>query len=202
MKNKMVNGRPLLSAAIMVAALFAFAPSAQAYAPDADDAMIELSAPRLSDAEMDTMRGGFFDPTGLIFRFAVDVQTHIDGMVEFVRSIVMMPDIKGNLVASAQADLQTVELPAGTTASMVSGGRGVVVTDEKGTTTALNQTTQGALANIIMNTADNREITQKMDINIVLKGVESTTSHIRETGGHSVNGLGNMLNMHSIGFGL
>jgi hypothetical protein len=185
---------------LMVLAVMAFMPHA-ALALASRDALDMAGAKPLSDREMSNARGGFIDPTGMILRFAVDVKTQIDGAMTFVRSIVMAPDASGHLAASSTSQMQAQNLPAGTTASIIDNGRGVTVTDSKGNTTALNQTASGVLASIITNTADFRQVTQTMNIDLVLQNVHSITSQINGGGAGAINSLGLGARLHNVGIG-
>lgn len=192
--------RTTLRTALALAMLAAY--SVPANAMDASDSISLAGATHISDQEMSTMRAGFFDPTGLIFSFAVDVQTQIDGALKFIRSIVMKTNPTGQMTASSTASIQTNTLPTASVATVVDNGRGVTVSDSKGTTTVLNQTDTGTLASVVVNTADNRQISQQIDINLVLKGAEvsrylSHGSRYR----HSINGINQMSRMRGLGFG-
>lgn len=150
------------------------APGMKAQAVPADEeTLLMADASPLSSAQMDETRGGFMDPSGLFVSFAVDVRTLVDGSVAFVRSLVLAPDAAGTLHATITAETMPQNLPGQMTITQVSGGKGVIIADDQGRTTALNQTPQGLFANIIMNTASNRNVTQNMDISIVLKNMHS-----------------------------
>jgi hypothetical protein len=151
-----------------------------------DDEIVMADAEVLDASDMEETRGGFIDPTGLIFRFAVDVRTRVDGIVSYARSLVLQPGLSGHLQATTSAQIQQApNLPSGTIANIINEGKGIVVDDDNGKTTILNQTDTGAFANVIMNAANNRVVSQTMDINIVLKNLPNLHSHHGGRGGFS-----------------
>ncbi|MDD5586460.1 MAG: hypothetical protein PHY92_05835 [Alphaproteobacteria bacterium] len=153
---------------------------------DVGDEIIMADAEVLYASDMEETRGGFIDPTGLIFRFAVDVRTRIDGIVSYARSLVLEPGIGGHLQASSTTKIQEApNLPVGTIASIIENGNGIVVDDNSGKTTVLNQTPTGSIASVITNTADNRVVSQTMDINIILNNIPNLRSHGHGSGGFS-----------------
>lgn len=159
-------------------------------------------AEQLPDAVMNEMRAGFIDPSGMIYRFAVDVRTEMDGALAFVRSIVLQADPQGQLQATNTMQLLSQNLPAGAVANVLNNGGGLAITDKNGNTTLLNQTPTGALANVIINTADNRNITQTMNIDIVLNHVQTIAG--AANAGHippALAGLAQGAHMHKLGFG-
>jgi|GEM_PF-1750475 len=195
------NAKACLTMLLFVATLAAGSLSCgSAAALDLDDNLDMAEAKLVSDKEMGMLRGGFFGK-GWFVRFGMDVQTHIDGIVEYVRKFVMMPDASGNLVATSSSQLETGTLPADMTAQVIDDGHGVVVSDSKGTTTALNQTESGVIASIVTNTADGRTVSQTVNIDLVLHNVHASLSHINASGFGSVNGVGLGSRMHNIGFG-
>ena len=138
----------------------------------------------LAAKDMDEMRGGFIDPSGLLLRFAVDVRTLVDGSVAFIRSLVIQPDQSGQLQATGNTQLLTQNLPSGATASLIDNGKGIIITDPKGQTTVINQTTQGAFTNIILNAASDRAVTQNMNVDIVLRNMQSAMGVVSTATAH------------------
>ena len=157
----------------------------------------------LSNGEMDELRAGFMDPSGHLFRFAIDVHSMVDGTLMFVRSLVLQVGRHGQFEATASNQVLPQNLPAGMTANVVDNGAGVVVSDKNGNSTLLNQTANGALASVILNTANNRNLSQTMDINIVLQHVQGAMGTTLSAA-HRMpfNNLGNVGQMHRLGFGL
>lgn len=200
MQKRHLSGSFLITLFVVIF-LSAVFPVKGVMAQEMDDNVLLTGAKRISDKDMDNMRAGFIDPSGMIYRFAVDVKTQIDGAITFVRSIVMMPDINGHLSATSNTQFGNSNMQNGVVANVINNGRGVSVSDSKGKTTVLNQTDSGALASIVLNSADNRLITQSMDINIVLQGVQTAMIHANGGALSSINGLMQGARMHNLGFG-
>ncbi|MDX9690330.1 MAG: hypothetical protein RBT70_07715 [Alphaproteobacteria bacterium] len=176
----------------------------------------------VADADMGDVRGGFIDPTGMIFRFAVDIKSQIDGALMFVRSLVLqhtdsihdsvqqavnesLPKSQGNsgFVASSSSEVIQENIPHGTEVKVMENGSGLVISNSQGQTTFINQTSAGAFSNVIMNTADNRIITQTMNIDLVLQNMTNVINNVADIRSRlAPAGLGQIAHMHTIGFGL
>jgi hypothetical protein len=182
-----------------------------------------VGAIEVADADMGQVRGGFFDPTGLIFRFAVDIKSQIDGALMFVRSLVLQhtdtihdsvqqsvqaslpkseaPD--SGLVASSSSEVIQQNIPQGTEVKVMENGSGLVISNSQGQTTLINQTAEGAFSNVIMNTADNRIITQTMNVDLVLQNMTNVINSVADIRNRMAPaGLSQISHMHTIGFGL
>lgn len=169
---------------------------------DSDTVSLTESRP-LADQVMGRLRAGFWDPSGLIVRFAVDVRTQIDGALAFVRSIVVTPDADHSFQTVTSAEVSPHGLPNSLSAELNTNRTGALVTGPGGTTELLTQTINGGLASIILNTADNRTITQTMTVNLLLHNV--TTAIEQMASAHQLNapaGLGQIAHMHRVGLGL
>jgi hypothetical protein len=148
-----------------------------------DNEIVLAEADVLPASEMEETRGGFRDPSGFIYRFAVDVRTHVNGAVSYARSLVLEPGANGQLHATSTAQIQEApNLPVGTIAKIIENGKGIEVNDSSGKTTVLNQTQSGSIASVITNTANNRVISQTMDINIILKNIPNLIANGRNLG--------------------
>jgi hypothetical protein len=156
------------------AASMAAAPSAPA-----EEKIVVADAAPLSTDEMNTVRGGFADPTGMIRLFFVNVKTQLNGSTVFERSLVVAPSSTGQLQASANNDMITQNVPASFTVNMLGNGNGVSVTNAAGTTTILNQTTSGAPSSIIFNSASDRNVAQSVNLSLILQNTAAMTSNIR-----------------------
>jgi len=170
--------------------------------PSSADEIVIADAIALSPHDMEETRAGFIDPTGYLVKFAVDVKTQIDGALTFVRSMVLQPDASGQFQTTASSQVMPQNLPEGTTARITANGTGAVVTSSQGITTVLTQGANGSIANIIFNTANNRDITQTMNLDLVLRNVNAALGPI---GLHNLNapaGLNQGAHMHTLGFGL
>ena len=157
----------------------------------------------ISNDEMGELRAGFIDPTGLLFRFAVDVKSQIDGALMFVRSLVLETGARGHYTATASSQVMPENLPAGTTASVIDKGAGVVVSSDQGKTTLLNQPSSTSFASVIVNQADNRVVSQTVNIDLVLQNVQASMAQMSAIKNyHAPAGLFQSARMHTIGFGL
>jgi len=165
-----------------------------------EDEIVIADAEVMRPSDMEEARAGFIDPTGLIYRFAVDVRTRVDGIVSYSRSLVVEPGTGGHLQASSTAQIQEApNLPAGTIAAIIENGKGIVVDDENGKTTIMNQTKTGAIASIIMNAADNRVVSQTVDVNVMLRNITSMVAH--NMASSAMSALAQSINARRMGFG-
>lgn len=187
--------------------------------PSSDDVVQLAEAQIVPLTEMDTMRAGFIDPTGLIFRFAVDIRSRIDGALLFARSIVLqrhqnndalqavnntVPSSKELHITSNTQQLVEQNIPEGNMAKVLGNGAGIVLSDAKGGQTAiLNQVSSGAFSSVITNTADYRAISQTLNIDIVLQNIQTSMGSLSALRNlHAPTGLNQISRMHTIGFGL
>ena len=190
MTNSIIHKIAALKMVVGVVALCAMSPAAQAnplagnslVQPEADYVGVAEATP-LSLGEMENMRGGFADPSGLVYRFAVNVQTLLNGIEVFTHSLVVAPSVStGQLQATATTNFSPSNTPSGLNINMIGNGIGVVVTDSSGrSTTAMNQTANGAPASIIMNTGNDRNITQSVNVNLTLQNMTSIMNFIHTT---------------------
>jgi hypothetical protein len=142
---------------------------------DAERVVFSDATP-LSDKEMQNLRGGFIDPTGMIVSFAVDIRAALDGAEIFTRSFnVSRPDHhSAELQMTTQSAVLTQNVPSNVNVSMIGEGKGIRVTDASGNrTTILNQTSAGAPSSIIFNTSDNTNITQTVNMSLTLNNMSS-----------------------------
>lgn len=134
-------------------------------------ALADASAP-LSPGQMANLRGGFVDPNGFLVSFAVNVQTEVDGNVSFTRSFTIAPAANGQLqLANSNQSLTG-------NATILNNGAGIQVTGPGGTVTVLNQTAAGVPSSIVINTANNQNIKQTVDVGITLQNMQSILSKI------------------------
>lgn len=142
-----------------------------------DEDIITLAdADPLTDEEMQDLRGGFVDPTGLIYRFAVNVETALNGSPVFTRSLTVSPSGKsGALQASSSANLLPQNIPPNLAVAMIGNGEGIQVSDENGTTTIMNQNAAGVPSSIILNPSSNRAISQTVGMALTLRNTNMST---------------------------
>jgi hypothetical protein len=166
------------------------------------DEILVAEADVVSNGEMAEMRAGFIDPSGLLFRFAVDVKSQIDGALMFVRSLVLETTSPGHYTASANNQVINENLPVGTTAAVIDNGAGVVVSSEKGTTTLMNQPSSSSFASVVVNQASDVVVSQTMNIDLVIQNVQASMRQLTDLKSFNAPaGLNQSAHMHTIGFG-
>jgi hypothetical protein len=150
--------------------------------PDASapDTMEMADATPLSADQMGQTRGGFADPGGLIYNFAVDVQTAVNGAEVFSRSLSVSPGINGQLQATSSGGLVPQNLPTGMNISVIGNNAGLKIANSAGqvTTTIMNQTAAGVPSSIIINTGNNQMITQTVGLNLTLPNMATIMSYV------------------------
>lgn len=114
--------------------------------------------PPLPPPELDAVRGGFVTPSGLVFEFGAVVRTSVDG----------------RLALESTVSLSDTGKAAVTTASLgeLTGGR-LVIPGVNGETTLVHDVTGQALRNVVLNTADNRHISQETTVTLVLPNFDT-----------------------------
>ena len=171
---------------------------------DPDDQLIMADAGIVSAQDMGEMRGGFIDASGFIYKFAVDVKSHIDGALMFVRSLVLETGHNGHgFQVASTSQVMTENLPQGATADVLKNGAGVVVSSDEGKTTMINQPSSGIFSSVILNAADNRNISQTVNIDLVLQNVNNSLGQLSAL--RTMNAPASLFQsarMHSVGFGL
>lgn len=168
-----------------------------------EDTIILAEAKVVRDRDLGEMRGGFVDPTGLIFKFAVDVQSQVNGALAYVRSLVLQADGAGQMQASSSSNVMQQNLPSGTTASVVNNGAGIVISSQEGQqTTMINQAANGAITNVVLNTANDMNISQVVNIDLVLKSIDPLMGQFSNLKNmNAPGGLNQIARTHSVGFG-
>jgi hypothetical protein len=168
--------KTLVSLLALVLPLCAFPFAAHADEQAVEERIVLAEATPLSSEEMQDLRGGFIDPTGMIYNFSVNVKTALDGSEVFTRSLNVSPSGPGGqFQATTNANLMPQNFPSNVSVSMIGNGNGVAVTDAAGQrTTILNETASGAPASIILNTHDDRNIAQTVNLTLTLKNMASS----------------------------
>lgn len=128
-------------------------------------ALLPVAAPaaaagpaRLSDAELARQRGGFMTPLGLDIGFGATVKTFVDGQLALETRLTWtdrgpLTERSGALAQGAAAS------DAGWTATLA--GRG-------GETRILQDLSNGRIASVVTNTANDRDIRQETEITLTL----------------------------------
>lgn len=146
-----------------------------------------LAGPRaMSDDELSEARGGFMTAGGLTFGFGVVVRSYINDQLALQTQLTWTP--------TGPETLQTHHAVPGVTdlaaamENLVAGGidlrglsntGGVAVIDSDGATAVLHNITTSQLQNLIINNADNRNIRQDMELNLVLPDLATIQSNSR-----------------------
>ena len=105
MKNKTMLTLALCALAVCAVSRPGYAALPSPRIPGMDYIALADAVPLSSD-EMGNLRGGFIDPTGLIYNFAVNVQTALNGAEVFTRSLNISPSgPNGQMQATSTSSL-------------------------------------------------------------------------------------------------
>jgi hypothetical protein len=116
----------------------------------------------LADEELADLRGGLLFAGGIAFEFGATVRTTIDGQPALETRLTWTPD---GVVVEDLSALAGGPIPE-------FGGFGLNITDATGTTLVGHRLLDGELQGFIINTGDNRDIRQEMDITLTLPGFD------------------------------
>jgi len=170
MKNRL---RLLLAAAAACVAIGLGAPPAHA----ADLSALD-GAEVVTEEAMGEMRGGFIAIGGLQIGFGATVRTYADGALALVTQLTWTPNgviahtTTGEL--SARIDAAVAAQLAGLGVSGLAGADGVAVFGPTGATAVIHRVTDGNLQNFVINTQDNVNFRQEVEVELVLPGFEVT----------------------------
>ncbi|MFN3523635.1 MAG: hypothetical protein ACK4YQ_15415 [Phenylobacterium sp.] len=120
---------------------------------------VEAAAP-LGEAALDQQRGGLRTPDGLEFGFGAVVRTFVDGAMA-LETHVTWTDQGPVEMSGLGAAPQALALPGGAEA-----WRGLVLPGDGGATTILHKLDDGQVRNVILNTANNRDIRQETEVTL------------------------------------
>lgn len=156
---------------LFAALLLSFAPAAipNLAAAAADDAVAigvkSSSAARLTDEELADERGGIKLPTGLEVGFGASVRTFVDGALVLETRLVWTDQ------GAVQSQTPSAIGPGGQGVTLSGGAEslpGVVVPGVGGSTAVLHELDAARIANIVVNTANNRNIRQEVQIDLTI----------------------------------
>jgi hypothetical protein len=116
----------------------------------------------LADEELADLRGGLLFAGGIAFEFGATVRTTIDGQPALETRLTWTPD---GIVVEDLSTLTGGPIPE-------FSGFGLNITDATGTTLVGHRLLDGELQGFIINTGDNRDIRQEMDITLTLPGFD------------------------------
>jgi len=197
--------------AMLVVGLVGFAGACRA----ADDPF--GGAAPLSDQELQSARGGYFSADGQTFGFSATLVTLIDGQTALTTTLTLQNN--GSVTQQTDANLSVlandssadkgvvVAIPVNGAASLASAlagtnvnvnglsASGLVVKGDGGVTALLDNITPNSVQNLVINTANGRNITQDTFITITLPSSEIAAAQQ----GAMMNGLLNALQAGQIG---
>ncbi len=171
-------------------ATMAFAHVAHAAQPGLDDSEsagldpsedVFATADAVEDAQLDALRGGF-RVAGMDVSLGADIRTYINGDL-VLHTLVNWSDVGRNqtqfvsdVLTPSAARLVQASALAGGDLSMTIGGSTVYLANEG--KTAIAHRTDGALQNVLINTANNQNISQTVDATVTLDGYENFNTDI------------------------
>lgn len=159
--------------ALALVTLACVALAAPAYADDGWGAGVEVMA----DEEMGDLRGGLAVAPGLEVNFGAVITTYVNGAPALTTNLTWTDT--GQLVSETlgQAGESINNLTPEQRSELGLGGLenagGVVIADADGVTALVHNITDGALQNIIVNTATGRDLRQDVDLTLTLPGFEA-----------------------------
>lgn len=116
----------------------------------------------LSDDELDGQRGGLRTPIGLDVGFGASVRTFVDGALVFESRLTWTEGgLRSEEVVNDLSSITGAPVRLG-----VLGG--IVANPPGGATTVIHNLAMDRIANMVINTADNRTIRQETNITLVL----------------------------------
>ncbi len=180
------QGQPVfpISAAAAPKAAFNLMPSeksesAPPYVEDPERIVI-AEARLLAPDEMQELRGGFIDPTGLIYKFAVNVQTALNGAEIFTRTITVSPTFDKHLQATTETALNSSNIPNNFNVLVLREGQGVSISNEDGGhSIVLNQTPGGPPISAILNTMNDSTIKQSVNMSLTINEMTPIMNSLR-----------------------
>jgi len=144
------------------------------------DCIVISENKRLAPEEMREVRGGFIDPTGLVYNFAVNVRTALNGAEVFTRTITVSPAVDRHLQATVATALLTEKIPKDLSVKIVGEGKGLFVSNaDGGHSLILNQTPQGIPISAVLNTLSNSDINQTVSMTLKLNQVTPMLNALR-----------------------
>jgi hypothetical protein len=150
-----------------------------AFAHDSWDEGVEL----ISESEMDALRGGFAVGSGIEIQFGAQITTLVNGVPALTTNLTwsntgqLVSDTIGQIGQSIEH--LTSEQRAELGLDGLESAGGVVIEDADGVTALVHNITQGALQNIIVNSATGRDLRQEIDLTLTLPGFEAVQQSLQ-----------------------
>ncbi|WP_312164095.1 hypothetical protein [Phenylobacterium sp.] len=148
--------------AFFAALLLIFAPAAL---PGVAAAEALVAAAPLTDEELAAERGGLKLPTGLEVGFGASVRTFVDGALVLETRLVWTDQ------GAVQSQSPSAIGPGGQGVTLSGAAEslpGLVVPGDGGSTAVLHELNAERIANIVVNTASNRDIRQEVQIDLAI----------------------------------
>lgn len=125
-----------------------------------------LGAP-LSDEELAVERGGIQLPTGMEVGFGASVRTFVDGALVLESKLVWTDQgaMQSEAAPSLASQRQTGQITLSDGAAQLPG---VAVSGDGGSTVVLHELSAARIANVVVNTANNRDIRQEVQIDLAI----------------------------------
>lgn len=124
----------------------------------------------LSDRELAAERGGLRLPTGMEVGFGASVRTFVDGALALETKLVWT-DLGATQTQSAPPLATQGQTGQVTLAEGAAQLPGVALAGDGGTTVVLHELSAARISNIVVNTANNRDIRQEVQIDLVIPGL-------------------------------
>ncbi len=119
----------------------------------------------LTDDELDAQRGGFETPTGVNFSFGAVVDTYVDGKLALQTQLTLTPQgAQQTTTGTISSGLAAEAARAGI--QLNANAQGAFIPGTNGGTVVLNSANGNQIVNTVLNTADNRNISQTTTVNI------------------------------------
>jgi hypothetical protein len=129
----------------------------------------------VASAELQEMRGGFFDSSGFLVRFGFDISTHVNGILTQRLTLAdtnITPSMSSLTVNETQSDGTVTPRPI-TQTSLASGPATFVNTANGGATTISTSLASGGIISAIQNSANNQLIQRTAVINLEVIGLRN-----------------------------
>jgi hypothetical protein len=136
----------------------------------------EVGPQALSDEDLSVLRGGFITTNGFTFGFGVVIRSYINDKLALQTQLTWTPT--GAVTQQTRGDVPgAMDLASAMTALLNSGidltglngvSGGVAVIDGNGATALIHNVTTGQLQNLMVNSANNRNLRQDMELNLYL----------------------------------
>lgn len=155
------------------AAIVAFSLPGLAWGDEGWGADIEV----MPEAQMRDLRGGFNVGPNLQINFGAQITTYVNGVPALTTNLTWTD--MGQFVEQTvgeigqRIDALSPEQRAELGVSEMENAGGVVISDADGVTALVHNVTEGALQNIILNTATGRDLRQEVDVTLELPGFEA-----------------------------